>query len=121
MITIAQGLKNSLLVLELLRNDEELKDIDVYIQCFMNCRECGLTFTVADKSYKTKTFCVYEHRNSDEIIVNSKEKWTSFAGDLPYKGDTKYEYDKAFSYQEYYKCYLYLKEEVIKYTKGDIK
>jgi len=38
MITLENGLKNSLSVLELLRNKPEIKDIDVIVGCFTNCR-----------------------------------------------------------------------------------
>ena len=113
MITISTGLVNSLIVLELLRNNEELNDkCDISIGAFTNCRECGLTFTPF--SYKDDegefvhtepfTFCVYEHRNSDDIILNGKDGWISLNGHLPYQADSKSVYIASFPYSEHYKC-----------------
>lgn len=120
MITLAKGLENSFIILELLRNDEELKDIEIYVRCFMNCRECGLTFTIYLNPIKleSKTFCIYEHRNSDKIIINSKDNWTALSEDLPYRGKNKYEFDAEFSYNQHYTCYLWLKDEILKLVKG---
>jgi len=115
MITIAQGLINSMEVLRLLQNDEDLKDIDVHIECFVNCRECGLTFTVRKKEGNNrKTFCIYEHRNSDEIIINGIDNWSSFSEDLPYMGD-KWTYLANFGYGEFYKVYEKLKELILNF------
>ena len=123
MITIAKGLEHSFKILNLLKKDKELKPIEIHVRCFMNCRECGLTFTIYPNPKKpaSKTFCIYEHRNSDEIIINSKDGWSGFSGDLPYKGNNKYEYDKEFSYNKHRECYLWLKEEILKLTKGGKK
>ena len=112
MIRLCSGLEKSFLVLELLRNDEDLQGVNVDVECFQNGREMGLTFTVWQGATRI-TYCVYEHRNSDQIIVNHKKGWSSFTGDLPYKGESKYEYDQAFRYDEHYKCYEYLKEQLI--------
>ncbi len=114
MITLCEGLKNSLIVLEHLRNDEELNEIDIRVQSFHNCREMGLTFTVHNKSEST-TWCIYEHRNSDEIIINGVKNWTSFNTDLPYIGDSKYDSLASFSYNEHFKAYKKLKELILKF------
>jgi hypothetical protein len=78
MITLERGLRNSLIVLEYLRDMEELKDINITIGTFTNCREVGLTFAVLEK--KNFTFCVYEHRNSDSIIINGAPGFICNAG-----------------------------------------
>ena len=49
--------------------------------------------------FKPFTFCTYEHRNSDKIIINGLEGYHDSAGDLPYKGN-KYEYIADFSYNQ---------------------
>lgn len=123
MIEVAEGLKHSFRILNLLKRDKDLKSIEIYVRCFMNCRECGLTFTIYPKSNRleSKTFCIYEHRNSDEIIINSKVGWGGFSDQLPYKGESKYEYDVAFRYNEHEKCYLWLREKILKLVKGGKK
>jgi len=117
LITVSEGLSIGFVVLEQLRNDAALKNTEVYVECFQNCRENGLTFTVHNNKGEGKTWCVYEHRNSDDIIVNSKNDWTSFNGDLPYKADSKWVYDMAFRYDEISKCADYLKKEFLNYAK----
>lgn len=112
MIHLSQGLKNSLIVLEHLRNDEELASLcDIQVGTFTNCRENGLTFILTgiyDESGKYLrgdlnhgkvlfTYCVYEHRNSDSIIINGKEGYITENGFLPYAGETKYDYLAEFS------------------------
>lgn len=113
MITLNAGLKNSFVVLELLRNSEELcEKVRIHVECFNNGREHGLTFSMGsylDDSSKVCflkdrfTFCVYEHRNSDEIIINGKMNWSSFSGDLPYSSDSKNIFCACFKYSEHYK------------------
>lgn len=113
MITLCEGLKNSLIVLELLRNDEDLQEVDVYVRCFHNCREMGLTFTLWRGAKPNLTYCIYEHRNSDEIIVNHAEGWVGVGETLPYLGD-KYTYDHAFPHGEYRQCADFLKTELLR-------
>ena len=108
MITLSNGLKNSLVILELLRDDENLQDIPISVGTFTNCRECGLTFMVMGKT--SFTYCVYEHRNSDEIIINGKKGCISVNGDLPYIGDTKYDCLAKFNYNQYYEAAEKLRE-----------
>lgn len=109
MISIEQGLVNSLIVLELLRNNESLNDFDVTIGTFTNCRECGLTFRVSgNKETGSFTWCVYEHRNSDQIIVNGKPGYVCLNGELPYRDGTKWDYLQAFSPGDYENVAEYL-------------
>lgn len=119
MITVSQGLKISLVVLELLRNNEELKDIEIDVGTFTNCRECGLTFKIMKTGGKSFTWCVYEHRNSDQIIVNGREGYISMNGELPYKADSKYDYLNSFDYGNYERCADYLAEEFKYFTESD--
>ena len=120
MITLVSGLINSLIVLEFLRNEEELFDIPIDVGAFTNCREAGLTFKVMDtncKGFKSFTWCVYEHRNSDSIIINGKEGYLSLSGDLPYKGKTKYEYIGEFKYNQHYEAAQELSKLIQKFWK----
>lgn len=100
-ISLENGLEISLKVLEELKKRKLNKDVT--IGTFTNCRECGLTFKVSDKG-NAFTWCVYEHRNSDEIIINGKEGYISFNGDLPYNGDSKYSYLYNFNHGEFSEC-----------------
>lgn len=117
MIQLNSGLKNSLLVLEHLRDKTDLKDIDVSVGTFTNCRECGLTFFVREED-RDFTWCVYEHRNSDDIIINGKNGDNSMCGGLPYKSDSKSDYLELFKYNEHMKCADKLAEMIIDFCGG---
>lgn len=114
-ISKERGLNISERVLSYLQDNGNLHDSKVYIAvgCFTNCRESGLTFRISEK--KAFTWCVYEHRNSDMIIVNGKNGYISMNGDLPYKSDDKYSYIKAFNADEEAKVADFLASEFIKF------
>lgn len=72
----------------------ELKDAmekadmrDVKATPFLNMREAGIAYTVQQPDGNTRTFSVYEHRNTDSIIINGTENWDGES--LPYAGDSK--------------------------------
>lgn len=118
MIQISAGLKNSLIILEHLRGNEELNKLcEISIRTFTNCRECGLTFILTgittddgkDISWipgspmdLNFTWCVYEHRNTDSIIINGKEGYISMNGELPYAGESKSEYLAEYRYNQHF-------------------
>lgn len=62
---------------------------------FDNCREWGLTFTVADW-----TFCCYEHRNSDMIHAEGCPT-SEVAPYGPYGGADKWDTMFSASWQQY--------------------
>lgn len=77
--------------------ENELKDemekvgvTNVSVGSFYNTREWGNTYTVITPDGGTKTFSVYEHRNSDSLIINGKSNWNGEG--LPYAGDTSHQY-----------------------------
>jgi len=114
MITISKGLSIGLIVLELIKQDEEFcNKYSVSVGTFTNCRECGLTFMVMEK--KSFTWCIYEHRNSDSIIINGKEGYISLNGELPYQEGTKWDYLGSFSYNQYYEASEKLKELIAEF------
>jgi hypothetical protein len=119
MIRLSAGLSNSLVVLEhLKRYVDDLEGIDIRIGAFTNCRECGLTFIVSNENTGEHfTYCIYEHRNSDQIIINGKESMIDMAGDLPYMEGTKYDYIEAFPYNAHYECAEYLKDSIVAFAK----
>lgn len=104
------GLKISLEVLKRLKRRKEIKEYEIAVGCFTNCREVGLTFCPLKKGKEyfekknIKTFCVYEHRNSDQIIINGKEGYICWNGELPYNSDSKYDYLGQAGYEEYDKA-----------------
>lgn len=74
--------------------DRELKEAmdrdgvdNVTATSFDNGRESGLAYTVMDMDGNSRTFSVYEHRNSDSIIINGKSNWNGT--ELPYATDSK--------------------------------
>jgi hypothetical protein len=103
-IEMPQGLTNSFEVLKRIKKDKTLNKYRIFIGTFTNCRELGLTFIVQlmDNGFDSLfTFCVYEHRNSDSIIINGKKGMVSLNGDLPYISDNKYDYLGSATYKDY--------------------
>ncbi len=60
--------------------------ITVKVSTFFNCRENGLVYTVEQPDGMTRSFSVYEHRNSDSIIINGCANWDGAS--LPYASDS---------------------------------
>lgn len=60
---------------------------NVSVSTFENGREWGNAYTVMSPDGNTRTFSVYEHRNTDSIIINGKTNWNGT--DLPYAADSK--------------------------------
>lgn len=85
--------------------DKELKNAmaqegveNVRVSSFNNRRENGLVYTVDSPNGDTRSFCVYEHRNSDVIVINGITNWDGHK--LPYAGESKYEYFSGHSYDD---------------------
>jgi len=60
---------------------------NVSVSPFENGREWGNAYTVMSPDGNTRTFSVYEHRNTDSIIINGTTNWNGT--DLPYAADSK--------------------------------
>ncbi len=70
---------------------------------FYNLREHGLTYTVLGPDLHPEngwTFCVYEHRNSDEIIINGC-RTAEVKPYGPYGGQDKWDTLGCFDYGNY--------------------
>jgi hypothetical protein len=122
MIYLDEGLRIGLIILELLRSNkyqEQLHDISIGVGTFTNCRENGLTFRVQNKKSGFFTFCVYEHRNSDEIIVNGRFGYVNSNGDLPYISDSPSVYLKSFKWENYSDCAAYLAKRIVEFYNGE--
>lgn len=63
---------------------------NVKVDSFYNTREWGNVYTVDHPDGGNMSFSVYEHRNSDAIIINGKKNWDG--EELPYVADSKYEF-----------------------------
>jgi len=78
-----------------LKTEMERVGIDgVSVSTLDNGREQGNVYTVVTPDGSTRSFAVYEHRNTDSIIINGKAGWDG--NDLPYAGETKEEFYAEF-------------------------
>lgn len=71
---------------------------NVFVSNFQNGREFGNVYTVMEPDNFPMSFCVYEHRNSDSIIINGKRGWDG--EELPYAADNKHAFFAEFSPQD---------------------
>jgi len=60
---------------------------NVSVTPFYNTREWGNAYSVLQPDGSVRAFSVYEHRNTDSIIINGKENWNG--KELPYAADSK--------------------------------
>lgn len=71
----------------------------ITVSTFFNGRENGLVYSVMQPDGQLRSFSVYEHRNSDSIIINGKTNWVG--EELPYAGENKNEFFAEFSHENY--------------------
>ena len=119
LIFLSNWLKNSFEVLNRLKKRTEINNFEIVIWAFTNCREVWFTFLIhhydeIKKEFKIKTFCVYEHRNSDSIIINWKDWYITHNWDLPYATDSKWWYLWSAWFEEYDKATDILVNEILK-------
>ena len=104
--TIAEVIK--LLLLNHLSFSDCLIGEQLEIKEFNNCRESGYVYRVIN-SKQDITFSVYEHRNSDEMIING-----GFTSNIKphgiYNGGSKWDYLNNFKYNEHYAVAKKLRE-----------
>lgn len=80
--------------------DTEGLEFELEIGEFENCREYGYTYSLLG-GIQDNVFCVYEHRNSDNICINGcKREDVKPYG--PYSGESKWDTLGSFSYSEYH-------------------
>lgn len=89
--------------------DADKESIELEIGAFDNCRESGYTYSLIGGE-QDNVFCVYEHRNSDQICINGckREDVKSYG---PYSGETKWDTLHNADYEEYHET----AEELVKY------
>ena len=88
----------------LVANDDETweKDIQIEVSEFDNCREYGFQYRVLNGKQDV-SFTVYEHRNSDNIIINGCKTEDVQPYGAYLKGGSKWDYLACFGYEEYNK------------------
>lgn len=133
-ISTSAGLKHSLKVYNAIKRSKQFSKIkidekygnEIYVDTFYNGRETGFTFTIypcmrGSRNITKMVWCVYEHRNSDQIILNGREyradDHSDMPYDLPYKTDSKWDYIASFDYNQGNKCSARLIKEVKAYVK----
>lgn len=84
---------------ELKQNMEQAGLQNVSVTSFYNNREWGNAYTVMTPNGETRTFSVYEHRNTDSIIINGKTNWDSNK-EIPYAADHKNAFFAEFAPQD---------------------
>lgn len=107
-------------VLSYVRSHADLKeDYTILVGRYENCREQGYVFTLTKRWEQLLHIAVYEHRNSDDIIVKSFKGTfinTPRAEDLNMKD--KWDYDESFNVGNIVDCGKYVvdtfENEIIK-------
>ena len=104
-------------VLNYVRSHADLSnDYAIFVGRYENCREQGYVFTLTKRWEQLLHIAVYEHRNSDDLIVKSFKGTfinTPRAEDL--NMEDKYDYDESFNVGNIVDCGKYVFEnEIIK-------
>ena len=71
---------------------------NVDVAMFLNGRENGNAYTVVKPDGSKISFSVYQHRNSDDMIINAIDDWDGVQ--IPYMGD-KHEYAARYEEGDY--------------------
>ena len=86
---------------------------------YENCREQGYVFSIQVGNEKERHYAVYEHRNSDNLIVLISEGLCMDTPNVDFmwkdKGEnaTKYDYDRGFCWGEIVKCGEWIIEDML--------
>lgn len=81
---------------------------------FENCREQGYVFRLRLGIEILKNYAVYEHRNSDNLIVLESTNNTINTPSIEemFNGRDKWGYDKSFIYGQIIECGKYILEDM---------
>ena len=103
-----------------LKAEMERVGIDgVSVSHFYNSREWGNVYTVVAPDGSTRTFSVYEHRNTDSIIINGTENWDGT--DLPYAADSKQAFFAEFEPEDRERAAQALTFYMVQAQKGELE
>jgi len=99
-------------------------DAEFNVGRYENCREQGYIFSVQYKD-EQRNYCVYEHRNSDDLCVVVFDGVTinTPTNDMVFKamGDSKWNYTKAFPCGQIVECGDYILDNIRKWINGLIE
>lgn len=89
-------------------------DFDICVGRFENCREQGYVFTLYESGRQLIHYAVYEHRNSDNLIVLISETKTinTPTPDQMFNGRGKYDYNKSFSCGKVMECAKFILDDM---------
>ena len=89
-------------------------DPEIQVGRFENCREQGYVFRLRFGVNILKNYAVYEHRNSDELIVleSTNETLNTPSIEEMFNGRGKYDYDHGFEYGDIVSCGDYIIEDM---------
>lgn len=74
----------------------------VSVSSLMNGREVGLVYTVLTPSGDSRSFSLYEHRNTDSLIINGETNWDPQGPNAgPYASNHAGEESKNFFFAEF--------------------
>lgn len=83
--------------------------IEIQVGRFENCREQGYVFTLVKNFQQIRHYAVYEHRNSDELIVLIQNGFSLNTPNVEFfESNNKYDYDKSFKCGEIVECGEYI-------------
>ena len=88
-----------------------ITDPKIEVGRYENCREQGYVFRLKVGCETLMNYAVYEHRNSDQLIVlkSDRDSINTPSVDQMWNGrKSKYEYDKAFGYGQIIECGKYI-------------
>lgn len=99
-------------------------DASVEVGRYENCREQGYIFSVLYKGMQ-RNYCVYEHRNSDDLCVVVFDAVTinTPPNNMVFEamGDSKWNYTKAFPCGQIMECGDYILDDIKKWIDGLIE
>lgn len=106
--------------------DKESRKYEASVEVgrYENCREQGYIFSVQYRG-EQRNYCVYEHRNSDDICVVVFDGVTINTPTLEMvcdaMGDSKWNYTKAFPCGQIMECGDYILGDITKWIDGLIE
>lgn len=99
-------------------DDNKCYDASFVVGRYENCREQGYIFSVR-YNCKQRNYCVYEHRNSDDLCVVVFDGITinTPPNDMVFEamGDSKWNYTKAFPCGQIMECGDYILDDIKKF------
>lgn len=99
-------------------------DASVEVGRYENCREQGYIFSVLYNG-EQRNYCVYEHRNSDDlcVVVFDAATINTPTNDMVCEamGDSKWNYMKAFGFGEIVSCGDYIIEDMKEFVNKAIE